>query len=74
VADVAGDKVGSPILGAYGIFNAELPNPDVSPEQRIIQLPIEHKSDYKSVYRANIDQGVKSGANELIVSAGFSAV
>jgi hypothetical protein len=49
-ADIAGDKVGSPILGAYGIINAELPNPDVNPEQRIVQLPIEHKSDYKSMY------------------------
>jgi hypothetical protein len=66
-ADIEGDKVGSPIMGTYGLINAELPNPDVNPEQRIVQLPIEHKSDYKSVSRAHLDSGVKSGANELIV-------
>ena len=51
----------------YGTIEAELPNPDVDPGQRIVLLPIEHKSDYKSVYRAHLDRGVESGANELIV-------
>jgi hypothetical protein len=66
-ADIAVDKVGSPVMGMYALINAELPNPDVNPEQRIVQLPIEHKSDYKSLYGAHLDSGVKSGANELII-------
>ncbi len=66
-AEMEGDSVGSGVLGVYGVINAELPNPDVNPEQRIVSVPIEHKSDYKSVYRAHLDSGVKSGANELVV-------
>jgi hypothetical protein len=67
-AEVTGDSVGSAgVAGMYGIIKIELPNPDINPEQRIVKLPIQHKSDYKSVYRAHFDSGVKSGANELIV-------
>ena len=64
---IEGDTVGSAFLGAYGAIHAELPNPDVNPDQRIMSLPIEHKSDYKSVCRAHFDSGVESGVNELVV-------
>ena len=67
LAVVNGDTVGSKTLGAYGLASAELPNPDVEPVQRLVTLPIEHKSDYKSLYRANLDSGVSDGANELII-------
>lgn len=66
-ADMSGDRVGSATLGAYGLAKAELPNPDVEPEQRVVTLPIEHKSDYKSLYRAHLDTGVKAGTNELVL-------
>lgn len=66
LAEVEGERVGSGVLGAYGLIEAELPNPDVDPEQRIVSLPIEHKSDYKSVYGAHLDSGVQSEENELI--------
>ena len=66
-AEMEGDSVGSGVLGVYGVIEAELPNPDVNPKQRIVSVPIEQKSDYKSVYRAHLDSGVKSGANELVV-------
>lgn len=66
-AEVSGDRVGSAILGAYGIAEAELPNPDIEPRQRVVTLPIEHKSDYKSLYRAHLDAGVKAGRNELVL-------
>src|SRR5262249_1465041 len=38
---VDGDSVEPAKLGAFGLVIAELPNPDVSPEQRRITLPIE---------------------------------
>jgi hypothetical protein len=67
-AEVSGDSVGSPYrLPAYGLVEAELPNPDVEPGQRLVTLPIKHKSDYKSLYRAHLDAGVKTGSNELIL-------
>lgn len=61
------DTVGDSIMGTYGIVTAELPNPDVKPEQRIIKLPILNKSDYKSISRAHTDSGIKNGANELVI-------
>lgn len=67
VAEIYGDKVGSPILGAYALADAELPNPDVEPQQRLVTLPIEHHSDYKSLHRAHLDAGVKAGTNELVL-------
>jgi hypothetical protein len=50
LAKVNGDHVGPAMLGAFGLAVVELPNPDVEPEQRLISLPIEHKSDYKSLF------------------------
>ncbi len=67
MVEINGDKVGSPTLGIFGIVNAELPNPDVEPQERILSLPIKHQSDYKSLTRAHIDKGVKNGTNELII-------
>ena len=61
------DTVGSKSLGAYGLAEAELPNPDVEPNQRVVTLPIEQKSDYKSLYRAHLDSGVSAGTNELVI-------
>jgi hypothetical protein len=66
-SNIAGDEVGSPILGNYGLVNAELPNPDVELNQRIISLPVEHKSDFKSISRAYNDKGVIDGTNELVL-------
>ena len=61
-------KVGPPaLMGEYGLAEVELPNPDVEPHQRIITLPIKQKSDFKSLYCANIDSGVKDGTNELVL-------
>ena len=54
-------------MGSYGFVTAELPNPDVEPSQRIITLPIKHKNDYSSIYKAFIDTGVKTGTNELVL-------
>jgi hypothetical protein len=65
--EILGDKVGASILGAFGVVNAELPNPDVEPQQRILSLPIKHKSDFKSISRAYMDSGIKNGTNELII-------
>jgi hypothetical protein len=67
LAEIVGDKVFDPVAKTYGFLYAELPNPDVDQQKRIIKLPIEHKSDYKSIYRANLDKGLKSDINELIV-------
>jgi hypothetical protein len=66
-AKMSGDTVGRPFLGAYGLMHAVLPNPDVSLEERIVGIPIEHKSDYKSVYRAHLDSSIESGVNEVVV-------
>ena len=43
-AEMEGDSVGSGVLGVYGVINAELPNPDVNPEQRIVSVLIEHRA------------------------------
>jgi hypothetical protein len=67
LASLEGDTVGPGALGVYGWIHAELPNPEVDAEQRIMSLPIENKSDYKSISNAYLDSGVKSGANELII-------
>jgi hypothetical protein len=68
LAELVLDNVGPPgLMGAYALANVEPPNPDVEPHQRIITLPIKHKSDYKSLCRANIDSGVKAGTNELVL-------
>jgi hypothetical protein len=66
-APVSGETVGSPQLGIYALSTAELANPDVTPEQRIVTLPIENKSDYKSLYRAHLDSGLRVGTNELVL-------
>ena len=66
-AEISGERVGAATLGAYGFVKAELPNPDVEPQQRIVTLPVEDKSDYKSLYRAHLDAGVKAGTNELVL-------
>src|SRR6266536_1546407 len=62
-----GDKVGPSVLGTFGMVYAELPNPDVESQQRIISLPIKHKSDFKSMSKAYIDSGIKNGTNELVL-------
>jgi len=61
IAEIAGNTVGSKVMGAYGLSTAELPNPDVEPNQRVIMLPIEHKSAYKSLSRAHLDSDVSAG-------------
>lgn len=66
-ANINGDEVYAPILNKYGLISAELPNPDVDEKQRIIILPIEHKSDFKTLYRAHLDTGVSSGIHELVI-------
>ena len=66
-AKIEGDAVGPAMLGAYGLLNAQLPNPDVPPEQRIVTLPIENKSDYKSLVRAHLDSSVQEKYAELVV-------
>ena len=67
LTQIVGDKVGTSVLRTFGVVNAELPNPDVQPSQRIVSLPIKNKSDYKSISRAHIDSGIKNGTNELII-------
>jgi hypothetical protein len=67
LAKIEGDTVGPRSVLGYGYINAELPNPDVEPEKRIVSIRIENKSDYKSVFRAQLDSGIKSGVNELII-------
>jgi hypothetical protein len=64
---VEGGRVEPAKLGAFGLAIAELPNPDVAPQQRRITLPIEHKSDYISLIRAHLDSGVRDKTNELVI-------
>lgn len=66
-ADLEGDRVGSPMLGAYGLADMELPNPDISAQQRLITVPIKTKGDYKSMSRAQLDSGVRDGSIELVI-------
>ncbi len=67
LTQLSGDKVGPSVLGTFGIVKAEIPNPDVEPHQRRIELPIKHKSDFKSISRAHYDKGIKDGTNELVI-------
>jgi hypothetical protein len=49
LATLNGDKVSGVLpTGLCGFIYAELPNADVEPEQRILAIPIQNKSDYKS--------------------------
>ncbi len=66
-AEMSGERVGAAKLGAFGLALAELPNPDVDAQQRVVTLPVENKSDYKSLYRAHEDADVKAGRNELVI-------
>jgi len=66
-AGLEGDRVGSPTLGAYGLAEMELPNPDISAQQRLISVPIKTKGDYKSICRAQLDSGVRDGSIELVI-------
>lgn len=67
-ADLDGDRVGSPTLGVYGLAIMELPNPDVTPQKRLITFPIQTKGDYKSICRAQLDGGVRDGSVELVIA------
>jgi len=67
LSEINFDKVGDSVLGTFGFINAELPNPDVQIHERIISLPIKHKSDYKSISGAHIDLSLKNGTNELVI-------
>jgi hypothetical protein len=67
-ASLEGDSVGNPTLGTYGLAIMELPNPDATPEQRLITFPIEAKGDYKSICRAQLDGGVRDGSVELVIA------
>lgn len=66
---LVGDKLGppSPMIG-YGLAYMELPNPDVSAQERLIGVPIKTKGDYKSLCRAQLDRGVRDGSVELVVA------
>ena len=67
-AEVTGHLVsGNKAFGAYGVASVELPNPDIDANQRMLRLPIENKSDFKSIVYAQLDSGVKEGTNELIL-------
>jgi hypothetical protein len=52
--------------GAYGLLLAEVPDPDRTPDERLISVPIEHRSDCKSLSRAQMDFGVLAGETELV--------
>lgn len=68
LATLNGDNVSGALPdGTCGFIHAELPNPDVEPEKRIVSIPIQNKGDYKSVFRAHLDAGVNSGVNELVI-------
>ena len=56
---------GPKLLNAYGVATVVLPNPDISENERILTLPIENSSDFKSLTYAQIDSGVTDGTNEL---------
>jgi len=66
-ASLGGDTLHRLPFGILGLAVVELPNPDVSSEQRLLGLPIEDESDFKSLYRAFIDAGVRDGSNELVL-------
>jgi hypothetical protein len=56
-----------PLRRVYALTVVELPNPDVLPDERVIQVPIEHSSDFKSLAHAHLDLGVRDKANELLL-------
>ncbi len=65
-ARLEGDRVvGRGVLGAYGLAEVELPNPDV--DQRLVSLPIEHKDDFRAISLLQLDRGVQSGENEVVI-------
>ena len=66
-AQIVGDTVKGLPIGSFGLAVVELPNPDVTPEQRLLELPIEHQSDFKSLSRALLDSGVRDKTNEIIL-------
>jgi hypothetical protein len=66
-AQMEGDTVKGLPIGSFGLAVSELPNPDVAPEQRLLDLPIEHQSDFKSLYRAHLDSGVRTKDNEIVL-------
>lgn len=67
-AELAGSSVkGNKVFGAYGIAIVELANPDVEANRRTITLPVENKSDFKSISFAQLDSGVTDRTNELIL-------
>lgn len=66
-ATMVGDTVKGVSIGSFGEAVVELPNPDVTPEQRLLELPIEHQSDFKSLYRASLDSGVRAKTNEIVL-------
>ena len=55
------------VTGAWAVGLQELPPPDIDVNQRMLRLPIENKSDFKSIVYAELDSGVKEGTNELIL-------
>jgi hypothetical protein len=66
-AVIEGDTVKGLPIGSFGLAIVELPNPDVPPEQRLLGLPIEHQSDFKSLSRALLDSGVREKSNEIVL-------
>ena len=67
LATLDGDTVGCKFIGAYGLAVVEVSNTDVEPDERLVTLPFEHVSDYKSVHRAYQSRGIKSREEELIL-------
>jgi len=63
-----GDQdISKPVAGIYGFVFVELPSPDATAEERIINLPIENKSDFRSISIAYYDKGVQEGVNEIVL-------
>ena len=62
-----GTEAAGKVMGAYGLLNVSMANPDVSPEARRISLPIEHKADYRALVALTIDSGYADGTNEIVV-------
>lgn len=67
LAPAQGGRMGAAASGGFGSAIAELPHPGVEPAQRLFHLPIQHKSDYKSLFLAHGDLGVRNRTTELIV-------
>lgn len=66
-SEVNGDRVGKKILGTHGTVKAQLANPDVDVQMRSVWLPIQNKTDFLSIYRADLDQSVQNGSVQLIL-------